>query len=231
MPDNHTRNRLLLAVLIDAQNIPAQHAANIMREIATIGEPALRRVYEDWTNPPIKGYQDPIHELSLVAHQKTSNTKSKNAADFGLVIDAMDFLHSGNFDGFVLLSSDSGFTSLANRLREDGKLVISIGEEKTTAALRNAVNRFIMIENLELTETTQSSPAQNPNAAFDLIKQAMAKMDPNDDWYGLGELGNVIRAAHSDFDTRTYNCARLSQLVQSIPKLEYNAQNHREVRL
>ena len=81
------RDRPLLAVLIDADNVPAKHAANIMREVTTIGEPALRRVYGDWSNGHLKSWKEPIHALGLVARQETSNTTGKNATDIGLVID------------------------------------------------------------------------------------------------------------------------------------------------
>lgn len=228
MPD---RDRALLAVLIDADNVPAKHAANIMREVASIGEPALRRVYGDWSNPHLKAWKDPIHALGLVAHQETSNTTGKNASDIGLVIDAMDILHSGKFDGFVIVSSDSDFTALVNRLREDGREVIGIGEEKTNSALRNVYNRFILVENLDRDTAENATKVRNPKEALGLVKNAMNKIDSSDEWYSLGAIGQTIRAAHPDFDPRTYGQAKLSQLMQAIPKLEYRAQANGEVRL
>ena len=110
-------DRKLYAVLIDADNIPAKHAGAILKEITTFGEPALRRVYGDWSSDRLNSWTKVVRDLGLVAHQHTSNTKGKNASDIGLVIDAMDILHSGRFDGFVLISSDSDFTRLASRIR------------------------------------------------------------------------------------------------------------------
>jgi extradiol dioxygenase family protein len=121
------RDTALLAVLIDADNIPARHAQAILKEITSFGEPALRRVYGDWSSGQLKQWADKTMELGLVAHQQSANTKGKNASDIGLVIDAMDILHTGRFDGFVLVSSDSDFTRLASRIREDGLDVIGIG--------------------------------------------------------------------------------------------------------
>ncbi len=223
--------RPLLAVLIDADNLNAHLAEPILTEVTNIGEPALRRVYGDWTDPKLKHWSEKLLSLGLVAIQASANTKSKNASDIRLVIDAMDILHDGQFDGFVIVSSDSDFTALANRLREAGKLVICIGEEKTPASLRNVVNRFILIENIDATSTKDSPPAQHPKAALGLVKQAMAKMEPDDDWYALGLLGQTIRASHPDFDTRTYGCVKLSTLVQSVPKLEYRQLGSGWVRL
>jgi hypothetical protein len=230
MPD---RDRPLLAVLIDADNMPAKHAANIMREVSTIGEPGLRRVYGDWSNPHIKGWKEANHALGLVAVQETANTTGKNASDIGLVIDAMDILHSDKFDGFVIVSSDSYFTALVNRLREDGRAVTGIGEEKTNAALRNVYNRFILVENLgqDTPETKSAKKTRNPKEALGLVKDAMNKIDSTDGWYSLGAVGQTIRATKPDFDPRTYGHGKLSELMNAIPKLEYRAQGHGEVRL
>jgi hypothetical protein len=223
MPAQPNRDRPLLAVLIDADNVPAKYAQSILREITSIGEPALRRVYGDWSSDRLKPWNDKLLTLGLVAMQETANTKGKNASDIGLVIDAMDILHGGRFDGFVLVSSDSDFTALANRLREDGLMVIGIGEKKTPEALRNVVNRFIFIENLEGTEPGEK-PAKSTARAADalpLIEAAMAKLDPDDDdWFNLGQLGQTVQAAHPDFDTRSYGHAKLSALVRDINSLE-----------
>jgi hypothetical protein len=216
------RDRPLLAVLIDADNVPAKFAEAVLREITGIGEPALRRVYGDWSSGRLKAWSDRILSLGLVAHQETANTQGKNASDIGLVIDAMDILHGGRFDGFVLVSSDSDFTALANRLREDGLMVIGIGEKKAPEALRNVCNRFIFIENL--LEGDKPSPAASdkdtPERAFRLIAEAMDKIDQEGDWYDLGPIGKTIMAGHPDFDTRSYGHGKLSSLVKAIPKLE-----------
>ena len=231
------RDRPLLAVLIDADNVPARHAAKIMREIASIGEPALRRVYGDWSNEHLKAWREPIHTLGLVAHQETANSRGKNATDIGLVIHAMDILHSGKFDAFVIVSSDSDFTALVNRLREDGLTVIGIGEEKTNPALRNVYNRFILVENLkdenDVNDTpTQSMPKADLNRAYQLVRTAIERCDTEDEWISLGTVGKNLMAAHPDFDTRSYGFAKLSSLIKAIPKLEFsNKENRAVVRL
>ena len=114
MPD---RDRPLYAVLIDADNIPSKFAGAILKEITALGEPALRRVYGDWSSGRLNSWSKVVRDLGLVAHQESAHTTGKNASDIGLVIDAMDILHTGRFDGFVLVSSDSDFTALANRVR------------------------------------------------------------------------------------------------------------------
>lgn len=224
MPDNDTR---LLAVLIDADNVPAKHADAILREVTTFGEPGLRRIYGDWSSDHLKSWTDEAHRLGLVQHQQTANTKGKNASDIGLVIDAMDILHAGHFDGFVLVSSDSDFTRLASRIREQGLTVIGIGEAKAPTSLKNACNRFVTIENI--TKDTQAagegaSPATlNQSAEKDatrLVVAAMEKIDQDGEWFSLGRIGQQIQTEKPDFDTRSYGMKKLSDLIAQLPGFE-----------
>ena len=226
----------LLAVLIDADNVLAKHAEAILKEISTIGEPALRRVYGDWSSSQLAGWKNQARDLGLVMHQQSANTKGKNASDIGLVIDAMDILHAGKFDGFVLVSSDSDFTRLASRIREEGLEVIGIGEAKTPESLRKVCNRFILIENIvgEAEPEMKAAPAR-PSApvtrqeappavkrpeteVIPLIRKAMTNIDPDGEWFSLGQIGQYMIRADPDFDSRTYGSARLSDLIKRLTK-------------
>ena len=219
----------LLAVLIDADNVLSRHAEAILKEISTIGEPALRRVYGDWSSQQLAGWKSAARDLGLVMHQQSANTKGKNASDIGLVIDAMDILHQGKFDGFVLVSSDSDFTRLASRIREEGLEVVGIGEAKTPESLRKVCNRFILIENIvgdaapepkpAAAKAEPTTPVKRPETeAIPLIRKAMTNIDPDGEWYSLGQLGQYMVRADPDFDPRTYGSARLSDLVQRLTK-------------
>lgn len=223
-----------LCVLIDADNVPASHAEAIFEEIASLGEASVRRIYGDWSATRLAGWAKKVAALGLVADQQFSNTKGKNASDIGLVIAAMDFLHSGLFDGFVLVSSDSDFTRLAARIREQGLDVYGIGEKKTPEAFRMACKRFIYVENLggaepedvakpsrSEAEIPSRSGAKEPaQTAIPLIVAAMRAIDPDGEWYTLGPVGQFITQANPDFDTRTYGAAKLSDLVRKLPRFE-----------
>ncbi|MCX8509373.1 MAG: NYN domain-containing protein [Rhodobacteraceae bacterium] len=232
------RSTPFLAVLIDADNIPARHAEAILNEIAAFGEPSLRRVYGDWSSSALSQWKDQARALGLVMHQQSANTKGKNASDIGLVIDAMDILHAGKVDGFVLVSSDSDFTRLASRIREDGLQVIGIGEAKTPESLRKVCNRFVLIENIVSSDEAPpvkagrpaeaTSLAKAPAAqAIPLIRDAMKKIDPDQDDYSLGQLGQVITQLHPDFDPRTYGSAKLSDLLRKTGRFDvFQGQNN-----
>ena len=146
-----------IAVLIDADNASAAHAAAIFEEVAKDGEANIRRIYGDFSGTRLRAWADQLQPLAIRAMQQFNYTTGKNAADIALVIDAMDLMHTGTVDMFCLVSSDSDFTGLAMRLREAGKTVIGFGERKTPQAFRNACNRFIYFDNLGPAVTADTS--------------------------------------------------------------------------
>src|SRR5258705_2557324 len=139
-----------LAVLIDADNASARIAPGLFEEIAKIGEASVRRIYGDFSGTRLKSWSDILSTHAIMPHQQFAYTKGKNASDIALVIDAMDLLHSGRFQGFCLVSSDSDFTRLASRMREEGADVYGFGAQKTPESFRQACGRFIYTENLSL---------------------------------------------------------------------------------
>ena len=222
-----------LAVLIDADNIPARTIEAILDEIAAYGEPSVRRVYGDWSSSSLGQWKEKARSLGLVMHQQSANTKGKNASDIGLVIDAMDILHLGKVDGFVLVSSDSDFTRLASRIREDGLQVIGVGEEKTPESLRKVCNRFIFIENIATSpepapDARTAKPAKEaktdekhpPSKAIPMILAAMKKIGIEEDTYSLGQLGQILTQLYPDFDSRSYGSARLSDLLKRTGRFD-----------
>ena len=186
-----------LAVLIDADNTSARYAGAIFDEIVKLGEANVRRVYGDFAGTRLGGWDRAIQSLAILQHQQRSNTTGKNAADIALVIDAMDLMRKGKLDGFCLVSSDSDFTRLAQRLREDGLVVYGFGERKTPEAFKNACNRFIYVENLigeglekgaaDATEEKKESPRQ----AVKIVAKAMEGAD-DDGWAHLAMVGHRL---------------------------------------
>ena len=139
-----------LAVLIDAENASPRIAEALFTEIATLGEASARRIYGDFASAQIQGWTRVLARFAIQPQQNFANTKGKNSGDIALVIDAMDLLHSGRFDGFCLVSSDADFTRLASRIREEGVDVYGFGERKTPESFRQACTRFIYTENLSV---------------------------------------------------------------------------------
>jgi OST-HTH/LOTUS domain/NYN domain len=157
-------------------------------------------------------------------------------------------LHAGKVEGFALVSSDSDFTRLASRIREDGMQVIGVGESKTPESLRKVCNRFLMIENIVAPEAppappagekarvekpAEAAPVKRPAVeAIPLILDAMKKIDAEGDWYALGQLGQFLTQLYPDFDSRSYGSPKLSDLLRKLPRFEVKQGqgNHLQVR-
>lgn len=216
-----------LAVLIDADNASAKIADGLFEEIAKIGEASVRRIYGDFSSSRSKAWTDILAKHAIVPQQQFAYTAGKNASDITLVIDAMDLLHSGRFDGFCLVSSDSDFTRLASRIREQGVDVFGFGEQKTPESFRQACRRFIYTENLlpgASTDTADSGPASKPlqplSNAVALLRKIISQLDSEDGWVRLGGVGTQLANAHPDFDPRNYGFRKLSDLVRKTEEFE-----------
>ena len=211
----------LLAVLIDADNVPAKYAKPLLDEIASLGEASIRRIYGDFSNGLPQGWtREVLADLAIVAHQQFAFTKGKNASDIALVIDAMDILHGGRVDGIVLVSSDSDFTRLASRVREQGLRIIGMGESKTPDSFQNACQRFISLENLfDVEEADEGSNRpkivkQPASKAVPMIRKAMSALAEPGEWVALSPLGQQISRANPGFDYRSYDCKSLAELLE-----------------
>ena len=215
-----------LAVLIDADNASSQIADGLFEEIAKIGEASVRRIYGDFSSARSKAWADVLSKHAIIPQQQFAYTTGKNASDITLVIDAMDLLLSGRFDGFCLVSSDSDFTRLAARIREQGVDVFGFGEQKTPESFRQACRRFVYTENLlphAPANNQDASPAkslQPPSAAIPILERVIAQMESEDGWVSLGAVGTQLGNLAPDFDSRTFGFRKLSDIVRKTNAFE-----------
>ncbi|MDP2117893.1 MAG: NYN domain-containing protein [Brevundimonas sp.] len=230
-----------LAVLIDAENASARIAEALFTEIATLGEASARRIYGDFASAQLAGWTKVLARYAIQPQQNFANTKGKNSGDIALVIDGMDLLHSGRFDGFCLVSSDADFTRLASRIREEGVDVYGFGERKTPESFRQACTRFIYTENLTAPPVEDAAPAngggrsapaasasapaasgkRKPAEAARLIAAVIAELDEDGDgWITVSGLGDRLRNAYPDFDQRSYGHAKLSDLIRATGRFD-----------
>jgi uncharacterized LabA/DUF88 family protein len=228
-----SENSTRLAVLIDADNAQPSITEGLLAEVAKYGTAHVKRAYGDWTGTSLKGWKDQLLAQSIQPIQQFAYTTGKNATDTAMVIDAMDLLYSGRFDGFCIVSSDSDFTRLAARLRESGLTVYGFGERKTPKPFVAACDKFIYIENLTFTETAAApdvalKPPPRASAAqlkgdADLVSQlrnAVEAASDDDGWAPLGSVGNIITNQRPDFDSRNYGYAKLSDLMTATTLFE-----------
>lgn len=170
-------------------------------------------------------YASILSRWDAEAVQQFAYTSGKNATDSLLIIDAMDLLYSRNFDGFCLVSSDSDFTGLAIRLRDEGLTVIGFGENKTPQAFRNACNKFIDTSLLKdpissssngKVDSTKKEPVKNKtNDIYKIISKIIESVNDGNGWINLGHIGSVLIKMKPDFDSRTYGFKKLSDMLKS----------------
>ena len=214
----------LLAVLVDADNVPPSKVGAVLTEVARFGTASVKRVYGDWTKPQLSSWKPVASEHVIQPMQQFANTVGKNATDSALIIDAMDLLYTRRFQGFCIVSSDSDFTRLASRIREEGVTVYGFGERKTPEAFRNACDRFTYLDVLD-------EPAgENADATLPRVVPAKLRSDTKlvlglrtcvttasgeDGWANLSAVGQLMRKQQPDFDPRNWGYAKLSDLIRA----------------
>lgn len=227
-------NAAKLAVLIDADNAQPAIVEGLLAEIAKYGTAHVKRAYGDWTGTSLRGWKDQLLAQSIQPIQQFAYTAGKNATDSAMIIDAMDLLYAGRFDGFCIVSSDSDFTRLASRIRESGLTVYGFGEQKTPKPFVAACDKFIYSENLaELPaavatagatprgkQTASAAQLKGDAALMRRLRNAVEAASDDDGWAALAHVGQIIIKQRSDFDPRTYGYAKLSDLIAATTVFE-----------
>ena len=217
-----TRQRSI-AMLIDGDNAQPSLIEHALAEAAKYGVVSIRRIYGDWTTPEMSGWKDSLQTFAIQAVQQFRYTTGKNATDSALIIDAMDLLHSGNVNGFCIVSSDSDYTRLAMRIREQGMFAMGIGQAHTPKSFISACEVFVYTDNLtpqitpDAPEISRSDSDSEPWT--NTVKRAIELVDSDDEWVLLSTIGGNLRQLNPAFDPRTFGHKQLSQLVKSAPNV------------
>jgi uncharacterized LabA/DUF88 family protein len=193
-------NAARLAVLIDADNAQPSITEGLLAEIAKYGTAHVKRAYGDWTRTNLKGWKEQLLAQSIQPIQQFAYTRGKNATDAAMVIDAMDLLYSGRFDGFCLVSSDSDFTRLAARLRESGLTVYGFGERKTPKPFVAACDKFIYTENLAFAVADEADETDEAEGIREAVLSGPAG-PAGGDAAGAGRRDSRASAARLKSDT------------------------------
>jgi len=222
-----TEGNASLAVLIDADNAQAAIIEGLLSEVAKFGVASVKRIYGDWTTPNLGPWKSVLLDHSIQPIQQFRYTTGKNATDSAMIIDAMDLLYTGTFDGFCIISSDSDFTRLASRIRESGKRVYGFGERKTPQPFVAACDRFIYTEIFLSSGVDESSTAKTPpnklrqdTRLTNLFRTAIEAASNEEGWAHLGGVGSNIIKNSPDFDPRNYGYGKLSELALAIGLFE-----------
>lgn len=220
----------IIALLIDSDNILSDYFSIILDELSQYGKVTYRRLYGDFTNPQANGWKQALLDYSIEQIQQVAFTKGKNATDSKMIIDAMDILYQGKVDCFCLATSDSDFTNLAMRFRNDNLVVIGAGEQKTPVSFRNACDRFIAIDDLlkaKVQEKKQTAERQQPTnnetqeKLDQLIDTATEIINANegiDGWMHFAALMNEIYRKENAFNAKLYGYSNPSSIFKNATK-------------
>jgi uncharacterized protein (TIGR00288 family) len=218
---NRDRN---IALLIDADNASPDHLDEVLLVLGELGEINVRRAYGNWSKPALKGWGQLTTQHSIQPIQQFDVVKGKSATDMRMVIDAMDLLYRGGIGGLGIMSSDSDFLPLAQRIREAGIPVYGFGTAKTPISFQNSCTRFFDVAALAAgnDEGEDEQPAGR-EVEEDLLKVLGAAWKQSKrDGEGFAKLAEVGQRAKavSSFSVRNYGAQSLSALVRSLPEFE-----------
>ena len=214
--------QLKFAVLIDGDNAQATLLPKILAEVSKMGLITIKRIYGDWTTTNMNSWKGSLHKHAIQPVQQFRYTVGKNSTDSAMIIDAMDLLHGGDVEGFCIVASDSDYTRLATRIREEGLCVVGVGEKKTPEAFVNACNQFIYCENLSGPKVVKTRVAtrERPTASapLNLLLEGFNLASKEDEWTHLSSLGLVLRQLDPAFDPRSYGQQKLQSLIKQYPE-------------
>ncbi len=211
------------ALLIDADNVSAKYIKPILDELSRYGNITYKRIYGDWTKTQQTSWKEELLKNSITPVQQFSYTTGKNSTDSAMIIDAMDILYEHDVDGFCIVSSDSDFTRLVSRLRESGKMVIGMGENKTPEPFRKACDKFTILENLVGEKDDDHSQDTHEVLDREKIEDEVIKMiidnQNSNKTTGLGEVGSRLVSLYPDFDVRSYGYNMLSKFLEEFQRI------------
>lgn len=235
-----------MAILVDGDNAQAKLLKDVLEEVAKYGKVTIRRIYGDWTQSGMNSWKATLNDLSFTPMQKFSYTSGKNSTDGALIIDAMDILHAKSVDGFCIVSSDSDYTGLAKRIREEGVFVMGIGVQTTPSAFVKSCEVFTYTDNIVQevvleqeavavpekeskkkakakteTEAVPVAPVRKyKDVSIELIDKAYFMSTPEDTGTFAAVLGANLRKIDPSFDPRAHGFRTLTRLLESLENYE-----------
>ena len=235
-----------VALLIDADNAQASKIESVLKDVSAYGRLVIKRAYGNWSKPHLGSWESKIKRFAISAIQQFDFATGKNASDMALTIDAMELLHTEKYDCFVLVSSDSDFTSLAIKLHESGVYVVGYGNRSTVESFRNACDEFNYVEELleeekssEEGETeSESAPGESggskakkgsgrskkpakkdPCRELDsLLKIAEERYADDTGFANSSSAGTYIKRVKPDFNIKLLGYSKLPEYLKENPK-------------
>ena len=209
-----------IALLIDAENISYKYIGTIFDELKEYGNVTIRKLYGDLSKEQTKPWVEPVLKYAIIPVQQYQNSVGKNSSDMALVIDAMDILYNNPVDIFCIASSDSDFTRLASRIRQEGKMVIGMGESKASQPLVNAFDKFQYLNVIDIDDSDTQDVLDNEITPIKEIKNEIITLLELEDGFveNVGVIKEKLQKKYPDFDSRNYGCSKFSKFMELFSK-------------
>lgn len=211
---------LLIAILIDGDNVPSDRVEDIMRFVSRYGNAIVKRIYGDWTKKSLAGWKDAAKDYSFRLVQASSFVAGKNTTDIALCIDAMDILHGGQVNCICLVSSDSDYTLLAQRFREAGLTVLGYGESKTPVGLVRSCTEFVFSDRKEEKVVLENTPEFFICRDMVYFDKAFEQAAAGNEEVALSLIGGALKKMMPKFKVKRYGCKTLGKLYEKLDKYE-----------
>lgn len=213
------------ALLIDAENTSPKYVDVIISELKKYGVITYQRMYGDFTNPDLAGWNKKALKYAIVPIQQSRYSTAKNAADIMLVIDAMDILYQDKTDGFCIVTSDSDFTRLVSRLREEGKSVIGMGKSDASKTFIAACDEYKFLDKIVDDEAKADKPAERDSITpigeiKSAINNLLQECENNGEPANLGMVKSNLQRLYPDFDERNYGYNAMMKFITEATKFK-----------
>jgi uncharacterized protein (TIGR00288 family) len=247
------QDRLNIAVFVDYDNIEIGVKSTLRREfdvslalsaLKERGDIVAKFAYANWGRQDGATRQMAENAVQMV-QRIPSPRGDKNGADINLALDALEmaFTHS-HVNAFAIVSGDSDFIPLVNKLKEYGKTVFVLGGKAfTSTILQQNCHEFISYESLlEDGAQTTAQPVQERRErperkerrergqrpapldiaqAMPLVERALQVLERRAVQPQLGLLKSTMLQLDPAFSERAYGANSFSDFVERLKKADF----------
>lgn len=209
-----------IAVFIDAENTSFENINFVFEKLADFGEVVIKKAYADWSNQSLISYKSVLLEFAIQAVHEFSYVSKKNSSDILMAVDIMEILFTKpNIDIFVIVSSDSDFSSVCRKIIDRDKVVIGFGKSQTLGILQNTCTKFITFQKKE-TRVTKERDFTNPNELILKAVDEIIKENSLFDWFPTTKLINLLNKKIENFDIKDYGFIKFTSFLKSLDLFE-----------
>lgn len=199
-----------ICILIDGEN-QSTGIKDAVNFIKTFGKVVINKVFGDINQIGTTTWRETCSECNIEAIGDFVHMKKSNSSDIKLTVEAIKILYTKKIDIFVIISSDSDFTSLISEIRSHNKEVIGICRKRIKPFYENSFDKIFFIEDLNCTNIIEEIiiPVENNNSeeyipSIDEIDNVLCEFI-GDKSLGKSVILKHLRSLYPTFKAGNYN--------------------------